>query len=664
MKRLLSIFLAIVLTLSSLTVATGAFADDVKTAKIKLTGVAGGAFIVQPYDAEVAANLSKRYDVGFDDNSDEPTMLDAAIALHLAVFGSNFLTDAPLSLNEQGWIQDFMGMGGAVGYWNNNVMSGAITDTIKDGDFAYFGLYQDTASWSDQYVFADSLEKTINIGEQAEITFSVSGWSGNTPAANYTVTVDGNDYGTTDSNGKIKIPVDFLEKKVVSLKASAGSYIFPAYCELYGDSKLLNYVLEELDAGVKYTFPNKSSLDLKDTLTLADYVLAEYDVGDYIPDFVQLVKDNLAANSGKLISPYSNKEDAALYGAAIIIFNAYDENTSDLTAAFSAIDYENAKPSSPYHYRFAVAGALYADDIELAKTIAQDLIDSNYTMGKGMFLGSKDNPFYNCDNTAYFIMTLFPFRTILPGDIYKDYIDDALNVLKKYIKPNGAFCDLPAADGSAMSPDVNADSTALAMGAYAALGDFDNAFKLYKNLVEGFESKTGIFTFGGQDSALSTMDAVRGLSLFGGLVADGAKEHPEHVVKTVTVPATTTAAGSVTKTCVIDGKVVSKTVIPKKTTPAKAKDTIKLTLKKVTVKKSAKKLVLKATLKINGKAVKGKKITFKFKGKKYNAKTNKKGVAKVTIKKSVLKKLKAGKKITYSATYGKSTAKKTVKVKK
>ncbi len=90
-----------------------------------------------------------------------------------------------------------------------------------------------------------------------------------------------------------------------------------------------------------------------------------------------------------------------------------------------------------------------------------------------------------------------------------------------------------------------------------------------------------------------------------------------------------------------------------------------LTLKKVTVKKSAKKLVLTATLKkVKGKFLKSKKITFKFNGKTFKAKTDKKGVAKVTIKSSVLKKLKVGKKVTYSATYVKDTVKKSVKVKK
>ena len=88
-----------------------------------------------------------------------------------------------------------------------------------------------------------------------------------------------------------------------------------------------------------------------------------------------------------------------------------------------------------------------------------------------------------------------------------------------------------------------------------------------------------------------------------------------------------------------------------------------LTASKVTVKKTAKKFVLQAKLKINGKLVKGKKITFKFKGKTYRAKTNSKGIAKVIIKKNVVKKLKKGKKYTVKVTYIKDTIKTTVKVK-
>ena len=156
------------------------------------------------------------------------------------------------------------------------------------------------------------------------------------------------------------------------------------------------------------------------------------------------------------------------------------------------------------------------------------------------------------------------------------------------------------------------------------------------------------------------------------VVKIGNKEYNVTVVNgTGTLNVPNLAAGPYTATAIFAAtgifsyseKTTSFTVTKKPVTPAK-KTKIKLTLKKVKVKKSAKKLVLRATLKINGKAVKGKKITFKFKGKKYKAKTNKKGVAKVTIKKKVLKKLKVGKKVKYQATYGKVTKKYTVKVKR
>ena len=119
-------------------------------------------------------------------------------------------------------------------------------------------------------------------------------------------------------------------------------------------------------------------------------------------------------------------------------------------------------------------------------------------------------------------------------------------------------------------------------------------------------------------------------------------------------------------------KIVQKPGTYKITAQALGKTlTKKLTVKhvvklpKVKVKRSAKKLIIKVTLnKVNGKYLKKKKVTLKFKGKKYVAKTNKKGVAKFTIKSKVLKKLKKGKKVTYQATYLKDTVKRTVKVRK
>ena len=110
-----------------------------------------------------------------------------------------------------------------------------------------------------------------------------------------------------------------------------------------------------------------------------------------------------------------------------------------------------------------------------------------------------------------------------------------------------------------------------------------------------------------------------------------------------------------------------KITISYKGTKVTKKLTVKhiLKLKSVKVRKNAKKLVLIASLKkVNGKYLKSKVIKFRFRGKTYKAKTNSKGIAKVTVKGSVLKKLKVGKKVSYKAIYLKDTAKRTAKVKK
>ena len=111
------------------------------------------------------------------------------------------------------------------------------------------------------------------------------------------------------------------------------------------------------------------------------------------------------------------------------------------------------------------------------------------------------------------------------------------------------------------------------------------------------------------------------------------------------------------------GKYTIKTVFNGKTYTNKVTVKQVLTASKVTVKKTAKKFTLKAKLKINGKLVKGKTVTFKFNGKTYKVKTNKKGIAQKTLKKNVIKKLKKGKTYTVKVTYLKDTIKTTVKVK-
>ena len=83
------------------------------------------------------------------------------------------------------------------------------------------------------------------------------------------------------------------------------------------------------------------------------------------------------------------------------------------------------------------------------------------------------------------------------------------------------------------------------------------------------------------------------------------------------------------------------------------------------VKKSKKVTKVKVNnKKVNGKYLKGKILKIKFRGKTYSVKTNKKGVATWKVKKSMLKKLKVGKKYKYKVTYGKDTVTKKLTIKK
>ena len=141
-------------------------------------------------------------------------------------------------------------------------------------------------------------------------------------------------------------------------------------------------------------------------------------------------------------------------------------------------------------------------------------------------------------------------------------------------------------------------------------------------------------------------------------------ETVKFTINGVTYSATTNANG-IAKIKIKDapGKYVIKTTYNGKTYNNTVTVKNVLTASKVTIKKStAKKLVLTAKLKINGKLVKGQWIKFKIKGHVYKAKTNKNGIAQKTLNKKFIKALKKG---TYKVkvVYGKDTIKTTVKIK-
>ena len=99
------------------------------------------------------------------------------------------------------------------------------------------------------------------------------------------------------------------------------------------------------------------------------------------------------------------------------------------------------------------------------------------------------------------------------------------------------------------------------------------------------------------------------------------------------------------------------------TNKVKINQIIKASNKKV--KKSKKVTKIKVSLaKVDGKFLAKKTLKIKFNKKTYKVKTNKKGVGTWKVKKSMLKKLKVGKKVKYTVTYGKATLTKKLTIKK
>lgn len=542
MKKLLSLFLAAVLACTSLSALT-AFADEAKTAQITLTGAAVGEFVIQPFETEVSSDLSDTYaaKTGFNDSSDEPTMLDAAIALHIEVFGEDFSDYAPFTVDtSDGWakITSFFGEAtSSVGYWNNNVMSGGLTDVIADGDFAYFGVYQDSSYWSDSYVFADETEKNAYIGDKVDITFTVAGWSGNTPAAGLAVTVNGLDYGTTDENGKITVNVTEIDEYHIVAKSAGTAYSFPAYCRIEAGSKLLDYISEQQEAAADFVYSETKEFNVDSSLELVNLIRSGYDVSGFAESYAQSVKRNLDSNSGKLISSYSGKENLGLYGAVIISLEelGYDPTDFygyDIEAALDEADIEEARPHQ-YHYKYAIETA----KPDKAKAIIQDMIDNYYVLGSGMHI----NHFFCCDNTCHFLISIAPY-----ADEYSEYVNDAKAVIKTYLKETGSYCD------SVMAKDANADSTALSMAAFASVGDMDTAYSYYKLLVENFEDKTGIFTVYGEPDNYATRDALLSLYYLASAVEEFNYDEKEHIYKySATEKATCVKEGRDIFTCVL-----------------------------------------------------------------------------------------------------------------
>ena len=555
MKKIISVFLSVVMLVSALSVGTVAFADENKTPKtatVEYSVFDGGVYTMEPKTITVSSDLSDKYkdEVGYNDKSDEPTILDVLIAAHIDMFGEEFTDYAPLKASGSSGITSAFGettsalsyrLNGATdngsGVWYN------LDTEVKSGDYVDTMFYQDTNGYTDKYVSLGGRDIKSTTGD-VTLTATYEGFDANwatviLPAQGLNISVDGVSVGTTDENGQITLKLSQCKTYVVTASGEiSGSKIFEPYTRVTVATQLYNALGAQLSGGADFLLKSVDSLTIEKAADFLAYLNGGANVDKYKADYVASVKSMLDSNNGKLVSKIGGevKSDLALYGAVIpalekLGYDAKKFEGYNLVSAFESTDTDSI--SNPYYYRVAIEAA----SSDFAHKLIDKFIADDYTIGSGMKYWG-----FSCDNTAMFLTSIAKY-----ADDYSTYVDDAKQILKTYTTDTGAFY-------SYQYNDVNANSTALCAMAYAALGDNDTAFSYYKNLVEGFENTTGVFTYNGKRDVSATKQSYLALTYFKESVGNAAYEHKEHVAKNRTIAATTSKDGAVVADCRICGE--------------------------------------------------------------------------------------------------------------
>ena len=555
MKKIISVFLSVTMLVSALSVGTVAFADENKTPKtatVEYSVFDGGYYTMEPKTITVSSDLSDKYkdEVGYNDKSDEPTILDVFIAAHIDMFGEDFMEYAPLKASGSSGITSAFGeetsalsyrLNGATdngsGVWYN------LDTEVKSGDYVDTMFYQDTSGYTDKYVSLGGRDIKSATGD-VTLTATYEGFDANwatviLPAQGLNISVDGVTVGTTDENGQITLKLSQNKTYVVTASGEiSGSKIFEPYTRVTVATQLYNALGAQLSGGADFLLKSVDSLTIEKAADFLAYLNGGANVDKYKADYVASVKSMLDSNNGKLVSTINGevKSDLALYGAVIpalekLGYDAKKFEGYNLVSAFESTDTDSI--SNPYYYRVAIEAA----SSDFAHKLIDKFIADDYTIGSGMKYWG-----FSCDNTAMFLTSIAKY-----ADDYSKYVDDAKQILKTYTTDTGAFY-------SYQYNDVNANSTALCAMAYAALGDNDTAFSYYKNLVEGFEDTTGVFTYNGECDVTATKQSYLALTYFKESVGNAAYEHKEHVAKNRTIAATTSKDGAVVSDCRICGE--------------------------------------------------------------------------------------------------------------
>lgn len=243
-----------------------------------------------------------------------------------------------------------------------------------------------------------------------------------------------------------------------------------------------------LESSVKFAFGDKTSFDVSESKDYYLYLIAgEYD---------EKIKESYFTSVKKALDG-GEKFDIGTLGLIISNIVLSLEEPTDFEG-YNLLDlFEKTKLSENdniYTYMYAADIAFLFDYEALGKQLCDTMV-SKYTMGAGTdFWGGWGT---SADDLSVFIITLSTYY-----DKYTAYIEDALTLLKAY-----------NTDAGYDNYGANANSTALALSAYASVDDEKSAEDAYNKLMLFYNKETGGFN-SNYDDVLATKDAIFGLSYY------------------------------------------------------------------------------------------------------------------------------------------------------
>lgn len=307
----------------------------------------------------------------------EVTVLDALADLHAAMYGDAFKA-APedyLVVNESGWISKAFGVTTAnVSFFVNNKMPlgdsgyGSMCNeaVLNSGDVLNVFFYNDTAGYSDEYLYFDSI--ACDIMAKKDFILNVKGFKaawGEEASAQKDITVELRDSegktvatGTTDENGNVtlnapaegtytaaivKTPYEYyipVDAKVVAKahehsyttwkKVSSATVFAPekqeSTCDFCGE-KTTKTVGEKLTPTVKLT-ATKLALKTKQSVTVRATGLAK---GDYVKSWTSSKKSVATVDKNGKITATSKE------GTAVITVTLASKKTAKVTVTVKMI---------------------------------------------------------------------------------------------------------------------------------------------------------------------------------------------------------------------------------------------------------------------------------------------------------------------------------------